>query len=452
MDPEEQIRQLTEALQKAVTETKALQEKIKDPEVTAEDLKSVQTQLDTLETKQKELSDAKAAAEKELMIKSMADRMNQIITGMEEIRTERKHFFAPTVVHDKGDNVLGEQLAVTLWKGKKLQDTKAMKFLEELRTKALAEGASPTGGYLVPPEYLQDLVELRRATSPLRSYITVVTGVSTNLIYIPQQTGVSTVAWVAENATKPSTDEVFGQIAINIFTLAGIAKISNQLLEDSSPAVDQVVRRDLAKGLGIEEDRVILNGSGTGQPTGILNTSGITITASTGATGTANAQAMAIYDDVIAAVGRVQQTYFGQPTLIIMHPRTWTKLISAKDTANRYLGLGTVVGSQTLDMPLAQSPTGLPGMVPTMFGIPVVIDANMPINQTTGNGSNRTSIIVGAINEAWMFERDGMTLDVSAEAGTSFEQNQTWFRAEERVGFTAQRLTSAFQIINDVGP
>jgi HK97 family phage major capsid protein len=86
-----------------------------------------------------------------------------------------------------------------------------------------------------------------------------------------------------------------------------------------------------------------------------------------------------------------------------------------------------------------------------IFGYPVLIDANIPVNLTTGTGSNRSVIIVGAFKEAWLFERDGITMDVSSEAGTSFEQNQTWFRGEERVGFTAARLPAGFQIINDIG-
>jgi HK97 family phage major capsid protein len=345
--------------------------------------------------------------------------------------------------------------ASVLWAAKLRADPEALKTLYEWHNanaeahdmrwgKALAETTSTTGGYLVPPQFIQELVMLRRATAPLLNFIRMVPTRS-NLVYVPTQTTVMTVGWTAENATKPSTDEVFSQIAVNVFTLAGIAKVSNQLLEDSTPAVDAVVREDLMRGLNIEMDRVVLNGSGTGQATGILNQSGITGTAVSAGT------AVAIIDDVLAAIGRLQQAYFGNPDLIVMAPRTWTKLIGAKDTAGRYLALGTVVGSQTLNEPGLPSPTGATadgmgmggGPIWNMFGFPVCIDANMPINQS----GSLSSIIVGAFREAWMLTRDEIRTDVSNVAGTAFESNQTWFRSECRVGFTAARLTSAFQII-----
>jgi len=95
---------------------------------------------------------------------------------------------------------------------------------------------------------------------------------------------------------------------------------------------------------------------------------------------------------------------------------------------------------------------GIGGAGLTFSGIPLVIDPNMPIAQTVGANTNRSSIIVGAGREAWFLENQGVAMDVSSEAGTSFEQNQTWFRGEQRAGFTAARLTAAFQIVSDVGP
>jgi HK97 family phage major capsid protein len=450
VDPEQVIEQLNAKLDEAAAATAALTEQIA-AQPSAEDVKSIQERMETLQGEVATLKAEKEAAERELTIKRMQTQLEAQaadIKGLTEHRTDRKHTYDVAARPGVGE----EPFSYKVWKAKKVQDPKAMAEMAEYRTKALAEGGSTTGGYLVPPYYLQQLVELRRATAPLRNYVTTVPGIKTNLVYVPQQLGVSTVAWVSENAAKPSTDEVLGQIAINIFTLAGIAEVSNQLLEDSAPAVDAIVRQDLGRGLGIEEDRAMLNGSGTGQPTGILNTAGVTTTATASPTGTANVQASALYTDVLAAVGRMQVNYYGNPDLIAMHPRTWSKLLAAQDTTGRFLGVGTVVGSQQFGEAGMPSPTPTNGQAMTaIFGYPVLIDANIPVNLTTGTGSNRSVIIVGAFKEAWLLERDGITMDVSSEAGTSFEQNQTWFRGEERVGFTAARLPAGFQIINDVG-
>jgi HK97 family phage major capsid protein len=61
-------------------------------------------------------------------------------------------------------------------------------------------------------------------------------------------------------------------ITASVFTAAGLATISNQLLADSNPAVDGLVTADLAKRLVALEETAFLTGSGTAQPLGILNT------------------------------------------------------------------------------------------------------------------------------------------------------------------------------------
>lgn len=59
-------------------------------------------------------------------------------------------------------------------------------------------------------------------------------------------------------------------------TLGAYTDISRKLLLQSSIDVESFVRDDLATVLGLEIDRVAINGSGSSnQPTGILQTSGI---------------------------------------------------------------------------------------------------------------------------------------------------------------------------------
>jgi len=448
VDPEEIIRDLTDKLEKATKHVTDLAAKLTDT-ASAEDMAGIRAELDAAKAQIATFEAERTAAQNAVEVKRLRADFDKLINA----RSERKHqYTAPNLNFGAAPD---EPLSVKLWKARR-GDTKAQAEMHDLATKAysgtigglkaLGEGTSAAGGYLVPPAYLQDAIALlRRATAPMLDVIQLVPGVTSNLIYIPQQTGVSAVAWTADNATKTSTDEVFAQIAVNIFTLAGIAKVSNQLLEDSSPAVDSIVRNDLSRGLNIELDRAVLNGSGTGQPTGILNTAGVT-------TNVASAQtAASIFDDIFAALGRFQATYYGQPDFITMAPRTYTKMLTAKDTAGRYLAQSSLVGNQALGVDA--SPSGaIGGSMATFAGIRLVIDPNMPVAQTVGANTNRSSIILGASNELMGFMRDEIRMDVSSEAGTSFEQNQTWFRGECRFGFTAARLTAALQVVSDVGP
>lgn len=426
------------------------------------DTKAIEAELETLKGQMEPLMAEQEKQAKSAQIKSLLARVEALesMPGSRKLEWDVSGTPRPGGGHNAIEKFAGKSFAFVLAQGKKgnpefqtlLWDwhkQNAMDWDARYGTKALAEGASTTGGFLVPVQYIQELVMLRRATAPLLQYVRSVP-VHSNQVIIPTQTTASTVGWTAENAVKPSTDEVFGNITVNIFTLAGIAKISNQLLEDSTPAVDAVVREDLLRGLNIEMDRTILNGSGTGQSTGILNTAGVTSTAS----GADTTHPAALFDDILAAIGRLQAAYFGPPDAIVMAPRTWSKLQSAKDSTGRFLGLGTLVGSQTYTAPNVPNPTGATpdnmgltgGMTFTIFGYPVVVDANMPINQ----GGANSSIIVGALRESWALMRDEIRMDTSNEAGTSWETNQTWFRGEMRMGFTASRLPTALQLITGV--
>jgi HK97 family phage major capsid protein/HK97 family phage prohead protease len=333
----------------------------------------------------------------------------------------------------------------------------------ELDTKALGEATTGAGGFLVPPQYWQaGIAEFRLAAAKIRRLVTVITAVNSNLVYIPRETGVSTVGWTAEGAAKPSTDQTFGQIAVNIFTLAGISKVSNQLLEDSSPAVDQIVRKDLGRVLGQAEDVAFINGSGAGQPTGILNTSGVLTVAYS-----APSSGSGLGDAISAGITAIDSNFFDLPNALISHPRMIAKLRQVKDNQGRYIfepgwtvgpwsgGAQSFLGSGTGNIPGIQSvnPNTNPGgPVGSVWGLPVWSDANIPTTllwggSSYGPGGSESPIILGVWEEAYILERSGVTLDVSNEAGTSFEQNQTWFRGEERIGFTAARQPTAFCFI-----
>jgi HK97 family phage major capsid protein len=464
--PQPAVPEITQEIQALVAKAGLVAERLR-AEPTTVDTKAIDMELATIKSQLEPLVVEQERQTKDATIKSLQADVEYLMSHASQ---PRKHEFD---VAGQVNGAIAPGRGIEKWAGKSFAavlaagtrrgaNPEAAALLWEWHlknaadwdahygTKALAEGATTSGGFLVPAQYIQELVMLRRATAPMLQYVRSLP-VHSNQVLIPTQTTASTVGWTAENAVKPSTDEVFGQITVNVFTLAGIAKISNQLLEDSTPAVDAVVREDLLRGLNIEMDRTILNGSGTGQSTGILNTAGITVTAS--AADTTHPQTL--FDDILAAIGRLQAAYFGPPDAIVMAPRTWSKIQGAKDSTGRFLGLGTLVGSQTYNAPQVPNPTGASmdnnsltgGMTFTIFGYPVIVDANMPINQT---GGAQSSIIVAALRESWALMRDEIRMDTSNEAGTSFESNQTWFRGEMRMGFTAARLPSAIQIVNAV--
>jgi HK97 family phage major capsid protein len=295
----------------------------------------------------------------------------------------------------------------------------------------MTEGTQSQGGYLVVKDTERQIVESVELHNKLRALCSSI-NINTNGIELNNIGLGTTAGWVAELAVKPeSTSMTLATITANVFTAAGLATISNQLLADSNPAVDGLVTRDLSKRLVALEETAFLVGSGTGQPTGLLNTSGLQAVT---LTGTGVSTTGGLLDAILDAIGQVQAEH-DQPTAILLHPRTWTRILKDKDAQGHYI-LGAPGAAE------ARSTTRQ-----YIFGVPVVLSNRVPTN--LGTGTNESRVIVGDFSEALILDRSGITVDESPHV--LFTSNQTVFRAEKRVGFTAARTPKAFSVIGGAG-
>lgn len=298
--------------------------------------------------------------------------------------------------------------------------------------KAMTEGVQAQGGYLVRPQVERQIVLARELDNVLRGLCSSL-NVTTNAIQLDQLGITTTAGWVAELAQKPeSTAMTLATVTANVFTGAGLATISNQLLADSNPAVDGLATADISKRLVALEEAAFISGDGTGKPLGILNTPGLGATALT-ATGI-----LELLDAILDAIGSVE-TNHGAPNAILMHPRTWTRILKSRDAQGAYY-ISPDSGPQ-------DPRTGLRGPTKTLWGYPVVTSNRVPTN--LGTGTNESRVIVGDFKEALILDRQGITVDESKHV--YFTTNQTVFRAEMRVGFTAARTPLAFNVVGGAG-
>jgi HK97 family phage major capsid protein len=312
----------------------------------------------------------------------------------------------------------------------------------EVEGKALVEGTGSQGGYLVQTQIERQILDVRELDNVLRDLCSKL-NVLTTTIELDQITLGTTAGWVAELATKPeATSLTLATVSASVFTAAGLATISNQLLADSNPAVDALVTRDLAKRLVALEETAFLAGTGTGQPLGILNTPGVnTKTATTPGSGTIVSGPGGILDTVLDGIAQTQ-TDFGQPSAILMHPRTWTAILKDKNAQGVYTyGSPYVAVNSSPD--ISNPRTVFQGPLRTLWGINVLLSNRVPTN--LGSGTNESRVIIADFTEALILDRQGITVDESPHV--YFTSNQTVFRAEERVGFTAARQPKAFCIV-----
>lgn len=146
--------------------------------------------------------------------------------------------------------------------------------------KALSEGTPADGGYLFPDEFRQELIKNLEAETRMRSLVRVIP-MRKDIMNAPKLGSRPHITWTSENAAKSTTTADFGQKTLTVFKMAAIMYASDELVEDCSEFdVVQLVIDLFADAIAAEEDRVIIQGDGTTQPTGFDNCTIASVTCS----------------------------------------------------------------------------------------------------------------------------------------------------------------------------
>jgi HK97 family phage major capsid protein len=270
------------------------------------------------------------------------------------------------------------------------------------------------GGFIVPPTYLESefIPYLKNSTGMFQAGARVLP-VSGEPVIIPTQASSGTCYWVAENASITATDVTFGQKHAHPHHLACMMRMSNFIMGQSSPMVEQIVRQDIAQNMGIELELQCLTGSGSqGKPLGIQNVTGL---------GSYSASARITPDRADAMVYTVENAKgMTGPGAFLMPYREWQYLRQAADGAGTpkfYEGIGQLVRKEA-------------------WGYPIYLSHNL----TAGD------VIFGCWREALLLQWGGMEFATADQAsdGTNhaFPMVQTWIRAVMSVDFVCRQPAS----------
>ncbi|MFD1789679.1 phage major capsid protein [Sphingomonas floccifaciens] len=134
-----------------------------------------------------------------------------------------------------------------------------------------------TSAAIVPTSFRPDLFTSALTNQTVMQALgaTVLTGLTGNVV-IPRETGSPNVGWVAEDQALPTGNATFDSLTLSPHHVGAITELSRQLIMQSSPAADAIVRQMLSRNIALEIDRAAINGTGAdAQPTGILNAAGI---------------------------------------------------------------------------------------------------------------------------------------------------------------------------------
>lgn len=280
-------------------------------------------------------------------------------------------------------------------------------------SKAMAEGAGSTGGFLVPEEYMSGLVPKLQAQSVVRAAGASVYTVTRDTLSLPRQTGVAGTTWGYENESmSEDTNPTFGQITLQLKKLRALINISNELIDDADPAVDQLITNDLTKQISLAEDLGFLEGAGGNQPLGLFSHPDVqsaTLGDGNGATPTLDNYLNAMY-----AIDLANGSYTGW----IMHPRSLNSLRQIKDAQ------GNAIYWKD---PLGRLPEQL-------FGLPIFKTTQIKINDTQGtSGAVCSYVILANWPEVAIGQKNELRLEASREGGDAWTSDQTSFRAIRRV-------------------
>ncbi|WP_336044015.1 phage major capsid protein [Acinetobacter junii] len=121
----------------------------------------------------------------------------------------------------------------------------------------------------------QDYIGALRASNIVRQMgVRTLTGLSGDVVIPKYGTGLS-LGWVGEEEAVTESNMSFDAITLTPKHTGGKTEMSRQLIQQSSPDIESLIREDLSYLVAQNIDQAIIAGTGVKDPLGILNTVGV---------------------------------------------------------------------------------------------------------------------------------------------------------------------------------
>lgn len=242
-------------------------------------------------------------------------------------------------------------------------------------TKAMSGEAGSIGGYLVPTEFADKLLEVAKETAIVRPRAFRYP-MQSRAVQIPALDQFSTppsggsaflggvvATWTEENAAMTETTPNFTLIELVAHELSGYTLTSRAIEQDSAISLQELLIRLFGQAIAWHEDYAFLRGNGVGKPLGVLNApAAIAVTRASGG----NALD---YADVVNMLKRLPASSY--PNAVwVLHQFLIADLLDLQKTNNT---LVTFIGNLR---------DRVPG---SLMGIPIVFTEKLPAPGTAGD-------------------------------------------------------------------
>jgi len=253
---------------------------------------------------------------------------------------------------------------------------------------AMYEGSNPAGGYVVPIVVEGVPVPLAPTEMGVRTVAMVVPTASD--IKIPTQSTFGTAAAKAESGAADNyfqeSDPTLAQFTLSAF-MAGITHTISWELAQDVPSFQQFAVQDLVLALQMYEGNKFVNGSGTGEPQGLIGNTGTGVTGVAAGSDSYASELLAATFDVLGKLNAAYHPGAGW----LMNRATGVVIRKAQMAANLFAPVWTRENGQDY-----------------LHGYPVTFDGNMP-----NVASTKTPVLFGNVKVGYLIgDRGGSGIKV----------------------------------------
>lgn len=354
---------------------------------------------------------------KELMVGLIGPIVKEEMKLLNIGRADRRFQLYPTEDQMMGKSTLTPEAAdkiTRFFRGLLHPDAR---FMEDARLpgggalwRDLAIGTGSAGGYLVPTEFRAEIILYLIKKPVLRNIVKVIP--IGGKIEVPKVTTRPGMSWPGENAVATGTQPVFGTLTLASKLGLAMVPMSRQLFEHSGVDVIGLLTQLFGDAFGAGEDTVIVNGSGSGQPTGFRTHSSPSSVASVAQAGEA-----IVGDDIINLYFTLPSQYRGNATWII-HNSIIQRLRTLKDTYGRYLWADG---------------GGFQSAPASLLGRPVLEQNDIPINLGSASPADESEIWFGDFQFYYLGDAETMGVEVTTEGAGTFEKHQVAIKGFEEI-------------------
>lgn len=295
--------------------------------------------------------------------------------------------------------------------------------LANLELKSLTtDTTGSNGGYLVTAN-MQALITGNIAANSVMRKICSVQEISSSSLDVIDDDNAFGTAWSAseEAVVADSVNATLSKKSISAYELVAQPKVTQKLIDDGAIDIEAWLAERLAANFLEAEEQAFLTGTGSTQPTGILNYSAGTTSTTIERVVADNAVDGAFeYDDLMNLYYKLDEKYAKRGSFL-MHRSTVQKVRMLKDANNNYIWQPAVLAGQD-DM---------------LLGAPVYQSSFMPVP-----GDSSLSIIFGDFKNYQIVDRTGIRILRDPYTSKPYVR----FYTTKRVGGDVVR-TDAFKVL-----